>query len=182
MIPLLLAPLLATLAQNGLGMLASAITAKGKEVIEETLGVSLDTSVQTQEGLLQLKTLELKHEEFLVEAAQKSAELSLQEKELDVTNTEGARVANAKIQESANATQLAKDTPYILDFIIVIGTMVLAYFIFFIGIPVGNKEIAFAAFGSLLTMCGTILNFHRGTSQGSKDSSAFIKKMTGELK
>jgi hypothetical protein len=77
MIPLLLAPLLATLAQNGLGMLASAITAKGKEVIEEKLGVDIDLATQTPEGLFKLKELEMKHEEFLINAAQKQAETVL---------------------------------------------------------------------------------------------------------
>ena len=182
MLPLLLAPLLTTLAQNGLGMLASAITAKGKDIIEEKLGVNIETATQTEDGLIKLKELTMKHEEFLIEAAQKKAETELKDKALDVENTEGARVANAKIQESANASALAKNAPYILDFVIVVGTMILAYCIFFVGIPVGNKEIAFAAFGSLLTMCGTILNFHRGTSQGSKDASAFIKTISGGSK
>jgi hypothetical protein len=38
MIPIV-ASLLGTLAQNGLGLLNSAIQAKGKEVVENTLGV-----------------------------------------------------------------------------------------------------------------------------------------------
>jgi hypothetical protein len=40
MIPIV-ASLLGTLAQNGLGLLSSAIQAKGKEVVENTLGVKI---------------------------------------------------------------------------------------------------------------------------------------------
>ena len=40
MIPVI-AALLTTLAQNGLGLLSSAIEAKGKEVVENTLGVKI---------------------------------------------------------------------------------------------------------------------------------------------
>ena len=40
MIPIV-ASLLGTLAQNGLGLLSSAIQAKGKEVVENALGVKI---------------------------------------------------------------------------------------------------------------------------------------------
>ena len=50
-----MAPLLSLLASQGLSLLTSAIQAKGKEVIESKLGVSLDTAVQTPEGILKLK-------------------------------------------------------------------------------------------------------------------------------
>jgi hypothetical protein len=40
MIPIV-ASLLGTLAQNGLGLLSSALQAKGKEVVENTLGVKI---------------------------------------------------------------------------------------------------------------------------------------------
>jgi hypothetical protein len=42
MIPIV-ASLLGTLAQNGLGLLSSAIQAKGKEVVENTFGVKFLT-------------------------------------------------------------------------------------------------------------------------------------------
>jgi len=37
----LLAPLLATLATNGLGMVADAVTKKGQQYVEEKLGIDL---------------------------------------------------------------------------------------------------------------------------------------------
>jgi hypothetical protein len=40
MIPIV-ASLLGSLAENGLGLLSSAIQAKGKEVVEKTLGVKI---------------------------------------------------------------------------------------------------------------------------------------------
>jgi hypothetical protein len=42
-------------------------------------------------------------------------------------------------------------------------------------VPPENKELVYMALGSLLTMCGTVLNFHRGSSQGSKDKNDAMK-------
>jgi hypothetical protein len=47
MIPIV-ASLLGTLAQNGLGLLSSAIQAKGKQVVENTLGVKIPDAPNTQ--------------------------------------------------------------------------------------------------------------------------------------
>ena len=70
-------PILATLISSGLTLLSSAIQAKGKEVIESKLGISLDESVKSEDGLLRLKQLELTHEQYLLEASIKQSELEL---------------------------------------------------------------------------------------------------------
>lgn len=183
MIPLILAPILAELAKNGLNILAGAITAKGKDIVEKTLGVDLEKEVQTEEGCIKLRTLELKHEEFLLQAAQKESEARLAEKELEIKNTANAQNMNTKIQESEHASKIAKEGPYYLDFLVVGSTLALAAVLLFNGVPPVNKELVYMAFGSLVTMCGTILNFHRGSSQGSKTQSEHIRSMlTGEKK
>jgi len=169
--------LVAALLEKGLGLLGNAVLAKGKDVIEEKLGIDLESATQTPEGLQKLRQLEIDHEQYLLDHAIKKAELELKDKALDIGNTTNARDMNKGIQESANASSLAKNAPYIMDFFIVGGTMLLAYFIFFIGIPPQNKDIAFAAFGSLLTLCGTIVNFHRGSSSSSKDKDALLSAM-----
>lgn len=78
MIPLL-APLLSTLAANGMSMLAGAIQAKGKELIEGKLGIKIpeDASKLTPELMVQLKQKEMEHEEFLINAQIKKAEQEL---------------------------------------------------------------------------------------------------------
>lgn len=96
--------------------------------------------------------------------------------ELDNANTDSARDMNAKVQESTNASWLAKNTAYALDIAIVAATIFLAWFAFMKGVPEANKELVYMALGSLITMCGTVLNFHRGSSQGSKDKGNEIQK------
>ena len=97
--------------------------------------------------------------------------------ELMNANTDSARDMNAKIQESAAASWLAKNTAYALDIGIVTATIFLAWFAFMKGVPEANKELVYMALGSLITMCGTVLNFHRGSSQGSKDKGSEIQKL-----
>lgn len=97
--------------------------------------------------------------------------------ELNNANTDSARDMNAKVQESTNASWLAKNTAYALDIGIVSATIFLAWFAFMKGVPDANKELVYMALGSLITMCGTVLNFHRGSSQGSKDKGNEIQKL-----
>jgi hypothetical protein len=97
--------------------------------------------------------------------------------ELSNANTDSARDMNSKIQESPSAAWLAKNTAYILDIGIVSATIFLAWFAFIKGVPESNKELVYMALGSLITMCGTVLNFHRGSSQGSKDKGGEIQKL-----
>jgi hypothetical protein len=97
--------------------------------------------------------------------------------ELNNANTDSARDMNAKVQESTNASWLAKNTAYALDIGIVAATIFLAWFAFMKGVPDANKELVYMALGSLITMSGTVLNFHRGSSQGSKDKATEIQAM-----
>ncbi len=79
MIPIF-ASLLTTLAENGLGLLSSAIQAKGKEVVENTLGVKIPDA-PTPEDVAKLRQLQYDHEEKLIELGIKKAEL--EQKELE---------------------------------------------------------------------------------------------------
>lgn len=69
-IPVILGAVLAKLAESGLGMLAGAIEAKGKEVIEDKLGVKIPDRAEdlTPEKLQELQIKQMDHEEFLIEA------------------------------------------------------------------------------------------------------------------
>ena len=77
MIPIV-ASLLGSLAQNGLGLLSSAIQAKGKEVVEKTLGVSIPDN-PTPEDVSKLRQLQFEHEEKLLELGIEKAKLELEE-------------------------------------------------------------------------------------------------------
>ena len=77
MIPIV-ASLLGTLAQNGLGLLSSAIQAKGKEVVEQTLGVKIADNPSPEE-VSKLRQLQFDHEERLLELGIEKARLEQEE-------------------------------------------------------------------------------------------------------
>ena len=80
MIPIV-ASLLGSLAQNGLGLLSSAIQAKGKEVVENTLGVKIPDN-PTPEDVSKLRQLQFDHEEKLLALGIEKAKLELAEMEM----------------------------------------------------------------------------------------------------
>ena len=114
------------------------------------------------------------HLEANPDAALKLRELDLKELELNNANTDSARKMNAEVQNSASASWLAKNIAYCIDVVIVLSTIGLTYMLMSQQVPADNKELALMAFGSLVTLCGTVVNFHRGSSQGSKDKSKGI--------
>ena len=74
-----LVPILTSLIQNGLGTIAGAVEAKGKQVVEQKLGVTIpDLPVgMTPDKVAELKEAQMKHEEWLVSqmaAAEASAQ------------------------------------------------------------------------------------------------------------
>jgi hypothetical protein len=79
MIPIATA-LLTTLAQNGLGLLSSAIQAKGKQIVEEKLGVKISDN-PSPEDVVKLRQLQYDHEERLLELGIEKAQIEQRELE-----------------------------------------------------------------------------------------------------
>ena len=77
MIPIIGA-LLGTLAESGLTLLSSAIQAKGKEVVEKTLGVQIPDN-PTPADVEKLRQLQYDHEERLLELGIEKAKLEQEE-------------------------------------------------------------------------------------------------------
>lgn len=157
-------PIVATLLAQGLGILGNAVMVKGKDVIEEKLGIDLEAAVQTEEGLQNLRQLEVDHEQFLLTNA-------LENRKLDVANVTNARDSNVRIQESANASWLAKNAIYIIAFIVIIGGGV---------ILVTSKEadVRMAAV-SCITL---VLGFFYGTTQQNRAKDSTIANLAGGSK
>lgn len=161
MLPLILQGIISSLLTGGLPGVAKAVIDKGQEYVEEKLGVSLKPEMSSEE-LAKIRQEALKHEEFKIEQENK--------------NTDSARKMNVEIQSTEHASWLAKNTAYLIDFTILGATVFLCFLVFIVGIPAGNTEIAYTALGSLLTLTGTTVNFHRGTSSGSQAKTNLLAK------
>lgn len=109
-------------------------------------------------------------------AAEKIAELELEMAKIDAANTADARKMNSEIQNSATASWLAKNIAYVIDVAIIAGALTMTFVVFIVGVPEQNKSMAFTALGSLWTLTGTVVNFHRGSSAGSKAKTEEMMK------
>lgn len=153
MIAPLLAPILATLAANGLGIVADAITKKGKEFVEDKLGIEL-TPDPTPEAIQNWKMAALNHERELLAMAY-------------------GDIANAR---NMQVEALRQDDVFSKRFIYIFATFWSLFaagyigFITFGHIPEDNQRFADTILGFLLgTVVATILQFFFGSSMGSKE-------------
>ena len=109
MLPLI-ASLLGTLAENGLGLLSSAIQAKGKEVVENTLGVKIPDN-PTAEDVAKLRELQFAHEEKLLELGIEKAKMELAEMQMfaDAAKADAQNVTDRWTADMASDSWLSKN-------------------------------------------------------------------------
>ena len=120
MIPIV-ASLLGTLAQNGLGLLSSAIQAKGKEVVENTLGVKIPDN-PTPEDVSKLRELQYAHEERLLELGIEKAKMELAELDLlaKAAQNDADNITDRWNADMASDSWLSKNIrPMVLIFLLV---------------------------------------------------------------
>jgi VIT1/CCC1 family predicted Fe2+/Mn2+ transporter len=155
-IPALIAPLLA----QGLGLISNAVLAKGKEWVEEKTGVKLDQPLSA-EDTLKLRQYEMQHEEELLR-------LRIEDKKLDLTDVQGARDMNTRINESANATWLSKNVPAILALVVIIVGFIL------LG-TTKDADVRTAVVG-LMTL---VLGYYFGSTSSSRIKDDAIRALSG---
>ena len=109
MIPIV-ASLLGSLAQNGLTLLSSAIQAKGKEVVEKTLGVKISDNPSPVE-VENLRQLQFAHEERLLELGIEKAKMELAELQLfaDAAKNEDDNVTDRWKSDMGSDSWLSKN-------------------------------------------------------------------------
>jgi hypothetical protein len=155
-----LAPVLATLAQNGLGLLADAVTKKGQQVVEETLGIDLSQQPDPQ-VLAQWKEAAQQHEKQLLEMAYG-----------DKANARAMQVEALKQDD-----MLSKRFVYYFATFWSIAAALYIAFITFGDIPESNVRFADTILGFILgTIIATIVQFFFGSSMGSKEKEQFIER------
>lgn len=166
-----MAPLLAALASWGLPLIADAVKAKGKEIIEEKLGIKL-TPEMTAEQIQLARTKEIENEQWLIAAAQKEFETEI----ADRTDARG-------MQKAA----LAQDDIFSKQFIYHLATACLCFtavYIFaitFMVIPKENVRFADTILGFLLgTVVSTVIYFFFGTSKQNKVKDDTIAALTAK--
>lgn len=109
MIPIV-GTLLGTLAESGLNLLSSAIQAKGKDVVEKTLGVKIPDN-PSPEDVEKLRQLQYDHEERLLELGIEKARLEQEELKalLEAAKNEENNVSERWKADMASDSWLSKN-------------------------------------------------------------------------
>jgi hypothetical protein len=151
-----------------------SIIGDGAAKIGESIKGIIDESKFSAEEKAEI---ELKMAEVINKHSETMATLAEQETEAYLKDTQSAREANARIQESERASWLAKNMAYCLDITLVLAFISMLVIIIFRVVPENNKELFYTAFGLLGGYVSTVINFHRGTSAGSKASGDTLRNI-----
>lgn len=178
MIPPVLASILKPLLANGLGLVANAVMAKGKDYVEKKLGVELKPDM-TADEIIRLKSAEMEHEEELLRLKIEENKLGLAELELFMKDVDSAREREVQISTSEKAPLLNKIVTPVLALSLLLATFILFGIVMFDNDPIEptRKDILIYILGVLSTISTQVIAYYFGSSQGSRDKSDQIKEM-----
>lgn len=168
----MMAPLIAALIKGGLSVLAGAVASKGQEIIQEKLGVDIGDLVGSEQGRIQLKELEMRHQEFLINAAQTAAAQDLDYFKAEIDDRKSAREREVKLAEASPSPWWAPSNLTWLSWLIILGGGWIFY-------NTAETDIRYAVV-SIVTM---VVGYHFGTSRTSHDKDrTFADLLKGGMK
>jgi len=177
MIPAALLPIVKPLLANGLGLVANAVLAKGKKVVEDKLGVELKPDM-SPEDMAKIQMAQMEHEEELMRLRIEEDKLDLAELELRLKDTDSARDREVSIATSDKAPLLNKIVTPVLALAILLLTFVLFGVVMFDNTPVesSRKDILIYVLGVLSAIATQIVSYYFGSSAGSKEKTEQLKE------
>lgn len=127
--------------------------------------------------------LNAKIAEFTNAHVEKMAELTQAETEAYLKDTQSARDMNSSIQNSEKASWLAKNIAFCIDIFVMSLWGSLTFYLMFVMLNIikKNENVDYTAvtavWGAVGAYASTIINFHRGTSAGSKASGETMREL-----
>ena len=177
MIPAALQAIITPLLGSGLNLVANAVLAKGKKVVEEKLGVELKPNM-SPEDLAKIQIAQMEHEEELLKLRLEEDKLDLAELEMLLKDTNDARVRETQIVTSDKAPLLNKLITPILALGLLGTTFALFGIVLFQASPIdpSRKDILIYILGGLSAIATQVTSFYFGSSQSSKDKTEAMKE------
>jgi hypothetical protein len=162
---------------NGLNLVANAVLAKGKKVVEEKLGVELKPDM-SPEDLAKIQIAQMEHEEELLKLRLEEDKLDLAELEMLLKDTNDARVRETQIVTSDKAPLLNKLITPILALGLLGITFTLFGIVLFQASPIdpSRKDILIYILGVLSAVATQVVSYYFGSSQSSKDKTEALKE------
>ena len=157
-----------------MGFIQNLFSGGASQVIN-SVGSVLDKVITTKSEKMQL-ALEMKKAENQYNLDM--ANLSLEERKALLGDVASARTMNAAVQESANATRLAKNVSPLLA----LGASLITFCLFGLlmfgpAVDQNKREMILYVLGILSAVLTQIFGFYFGSSQGSAEKSKSIQDM-----
>jgi hypothetical protein len=177
-IPAVLAAIVKPLLGNGLNLVGNAVLAKGKDWVEQKLGVELKPDM-TPDEIIRLKQAEMEHEQELLKLKLESDKLGLQQLDMYLEDVDSARNREMTIATSKDAPILNKIVTPVLAITIIALTFVLFGIVMFDSSPVeaSRKDILIYVLGALTAIATQVIAYYFGSSVGSKEKSEELKRL-----
>jgi hypothetical protein len=161
------------------GAIISKLFSGGVVDIVEKVGNIADKFIQTKE---EKDAFSLEMTKVQADINQKANELAASIDEAYLKDTQDARLAYSKIQESENSSWLAKNIMPVLTLGVTVGFFGLLVYMLKYEVPKANEAIMYTMLGSLGTAWITMVGFYFGSSQGSKTNGEALRKMIDNKK
>ncbi|NQY36150.1 MAG: hypothetical protein HRT37_14490 [Alteromonadaceae bacterium] len=147
----------------------------GIDKVVGSVAKGLDSLITSDEERLELKLESTKAKQsFHLE----NRRLDLQEEELYIKDVQSARVQQTKVQESENASMLAKNIQPVLAIVVTFATIGLFYLVMFQGMPKeGDPNIIMFVLGSLSAAFTMVLGYFFGSTKSSAEKTQLIAKV-----
>lgn len=166
-------PSLKNLVKGGTEGIISGITDGAANIISK-LKADPTKALEYEKDLEELKTnANLK----AMEIANEAEKIEVEKEKAYLADVSDARNMNKAIQADEKASWMSKNIAYCLDVLFVTAFITMLVIILYKQVPEENKEIFYTAFGLLGGYVSTIINFHRGTSIGSKTNGDALRKI-----
>ena len=171
-------PIVTALLGKGLGLVANAVMATGKDWAENKLGVELKPDM-TSEDYAKVQIAAMQHEEELLKLKLEENKLDLQELDLRLKDTDSARKRETEIATSEKAPLLNKIVTPVLALGVTVLTFILFGILMFDSSPVepSRKDILVYVLGALTAISTQVISYYFGSSIGSKEKSAQLDKV-----
>lgn len=171
-------PIITALLGKGLNLVANAVAAKGKEWVENKLGVELKPDM-TSEDYTKLQIAQMQHEEELLKLKLEDNKLDLQELDMRLKDTSDARKRETEIATSEKAPLINKIVTPVLALGVTAITFILFGFLMFDSSPVepSRKDILVYVLGALTAISTQVISYYFGSSIGSKNKSDQLERI-----
>jgi hypothetical protein len=162
-------PIVAALINAGLPILGQAVLNKGKEVIEEKLGVKIPEIAQLQDPnvVQMMRQLEIQHEEFLLSQALEHRKLDIAEFKEEVADRQSARGREIELEKESDRPWWWPSFLDSLTLVVVIGG---AYLLVVESFTTDLRMVIVAQISSVLA-------YYYGTTRNSRNKDDTIQTL-----